>query len=285
MGTTIDLCLQKKSVTRAGQDFLLKQIFSANFRKNKIDTWAETSYLLFFLLHIKMQLFLSLTFSLLVCCSFFDKEAPYSSQISSYPWSGERWVWNALWAAVPHQWEAIPALFKEPAFGCQDCDSRKKNLSECAREHLKCYLTVVKIWPSSTFQLSYQENAVHYGYLNNLTSPVWLLIFFFYYCPFYTVFVWKDISNSQRGLLPGGLPQFTQDTAHFSLGEKGPSHLLCWSLNLGEGGTEAPFGAACLCTNFSRFRVGRMLRTQGIGCAVGTPDMDWSWGLLVLIYI
>lgn len=33
IGMTTDLCLQTHSVTRAGQDFLLKQIFSANFRK------------------------------------------------------------------------------------------------------------------------------------------------------------------------------------------------------------------------------------------------------------
>lgn len=73
IGLITYLCSQTQSVTRADQDFLLKQIFSTNFRKNKTETWAETSYLLFFPLHIKMQLFLSLTFSFWVCCSFLTK--------------------------------------------------------------------------------------------------------------------------------------------------------------------------------------------------------------------
>lgn len=38
MGTTTDVCLQTQTVVTTGQDFLLEQIFSANFRKNKIET-------------------------------------------------------------------------------------------------------------------------------------------------------------------------------------------------------------------------------------------------------
>lgn len=62
--------------------------------------------------------------------------------------------------------------------------------SECAREHLNCYLIAVKIWPSSMFHLNYQENAIRFEDLNHLTSLVWLLIFF-YYCPFLHSFYLK----------------------------------------------------------------------------------------------
>lgn len=167
MGTSIDFCLQ--TVCYQGRSGLfLETIFRANFRENKMETWAKTSYLLFFSLHIKMQLFLSLTFSW-VCCLFLTKRCHVPARFLLTPEvvKGECEIHFGLLCSINakqflHFWRNLPLVEKKP--------------SECAREHLKCYLTVVKIWPSSMFQLNYQENAIHYEDLNHLTSLVWLLM-------------------------------------------------------------------------------------------------------------